>query len=371
MVIPRGLVTGIGSLPHTEADEALKLVLHALPFVPHWPQLPKRGDEDSFLGQYIGALVSTGVIERFENPCFRIDAADWEKKAAAFYALYHSAQAGDEQRLAPFSLSPGGKAELELFCAEVERQGKALMVKGQMSGPITLGLYIKDEKGRCCRARETARDMVVKSLTLHAKWQTQKLRELGLPVLVSVDEPGLFVLKNPPRDTVSAGEDEDKKLDRKDILADLNCVLDGISAAGGIPAVHVCADTDWSLIFASHTRVVSFDASHDMPGMLKAAAELERFLAAGGIMMWGIVPTDAAAFTKETVDLRRDLAQRMAALAAKGVDEARLQRQCMLSPACGTGSLGMELAERIYFLLRQLNEEFNKEYDGELPVFDC
>jgi len=39
---PNMMTTGIGSLPLTDADEAVDLVLNANVSIPFWPQLPKR-----------------------------------------------------------------------------------------------------------------------------------------------------------------------------------------------------------------------------------------------------------------------------------------------------------------------------------------
>ncbi|MDT4918875.1 MAG: hypothetical protein QOH89_3575, partial [Pseudonocardiales bacterium] len=38
-----GAVTGIGSLPGTDPDEAARLVVGELPELPHLPELPDRG----------------------------------------------------------------------------------------------------------------------------------------------------------------------------------------------------------------------------------------------------------------------------------------------------------------------------------------
>jgi methionine synthase II (cobalamin-independent) len=58
---PAGAATGIGSLPGTDIDEALKLVLGELPDLPHLPELPARGPGAELIGRGAGLLVEFPV----------------------------------------------------------------------------------------------------------------------------------------------------------------------------------------------------------------------------------------------------------------------------------------------------------------------
>ena len=49
---PNGLASGIGSLPHTDPNEACRLVWDLLPDIPFWPQLPKRSPLENMYYQY-------------------------------------------------------------------------------------------------------------------------------------------------------------------------------------------------------------------------------------------------------------------------------------------------------------------------------
>lgn len=51
-----GLATGIGSLPHTDAEEAVDLVLKYCPQVPFWPQLPRRDAREGMIAQFSEGL---------------------------------------------------------------------------------------------------------------------------------------------------------------------------------------------------------------------------------------------------------------------------------------------------------------------------
>jgi hypothetical protein len=59
---PQCLATGIGSLPFVDPEEALDLISGELPDMPHWPQLPQRGEREHFVYQFLQPLVDCGIL---------------------------------------------------------------------------------------------------------------------------------------------------------------------------------------------------------------------------------------------------------------------------------------------------------------------
>ena len=64
-------------------------------------------------------------------------------------------------------------------------------VKGQITGPFTLGTAIKDPSGIAIFHDDVLRDMVVKLLCMKARWQVEHLASKGFPVIFFIDEPAL------------------------------------------------------------------------------------------------------------------------------------------------------------------------------------
>ena len=60
--VATGAVTGIGSLPLTSGEEAVRSVAELSPEVHFWPQLPQRSERESIVGQGLGIIES--LIER-------------------------------------------------------------------------------------------------------------------------------------------------------------------------------------------------------------------------------------------------------------------------------------------------------------------
>jgi hypothetical protein len=72
------------------------------------------------------------------------------------------------------------------------RNGSALVaIKGQVTGPITFGMGLKDHQGRAVYYDLNARDAAVKLLALKAAYQVRTFKAFGCPVIVFLDEPAL------------------------------------------------------------------------------------------------------------------------------------------------------------------------------------
>jgi len=75
----------------------------------------------------------------------------------------------------------------------------------------------------------------------------------------------------------------------------------------------------------------------------------------GGVICWGIVPTQGFS-GKESVELLvNKLKQGINALVKKGLEEELLWDRLMLSPACGLGTFNPQKAEDIFKLLSRVS----------------
>jgi len=343
---PNFLATGVGSVPQTNGQDTLELIWKSVPHAPHWPQFPRLGAESSFVGQYLNALVEIGVIGDVEVPKFQVHDTDWVARMTVFYTLYLEAMEGDQQALERFGFSAQGGEGFELFCSNLEQNGTrdAVILKGQLSGSLTMGMQITDINKRSIYYDDTLRDMLVKTVALHAEWQTKRLRKFGLPVLMMIDDPGLY----------GFGAATHITLKREQLIEELNSIVEGILRQGGIAGVHVCAGMDWTLLFDSKVQVVNFDAYDYMQSMMALAESLNLFLIRGGILSWGIVPTNPIAWEETAQSLKIRLENNIHELVKRGVDESLLRQQSMITPSCGTGTLPVELAEHVYGLLGEL-----------------
>jgi hypothetical protein len=80
------------------------------------------------------------------------------------------------------------------------------------------------------------------------------------------------------------------------------------------------------------------------------------FLAQGGTIAWGLIPSYEACFTETAASLCQRWQEYITRLEQKGVDGARLRKQYLITPSCGTGFYTPEIAQRVYQLLQETGE---------------
>ncbi|MGD9098523.1 MAG: hypothetical protein PVF97_10580 [Desulfobacterales bacterium] len=336
----------IGSLPVADHNEALDMVLAATPEIPLWVQLPVFREE-GMVPQFMPGM--PGLVR--EEDRWRVDSASdvFETALTAFYEDYLQAVENEAVLLeSRFALGPDVARGFHVFMSRLAREKPSLRaVKGQVTGPVTFGLGLKDQQDRPVFYDLHTRDAAVKLLSLKAAWQVTRLKTLGVPVIVFVDEPAL----------AGYGSSELISLSGEEITAALEEVFGAIHNAGGLAGIHVCANTDWGLVLSTGVDVVNFDAYGYAERFLLYADAVKAFLARGGLVAWGIVPTGPAdVIENESLESLVVRWQELMAAAEKaGLDPAILRRQSLITPSCGTGSLSVGHAQKVLDLTRELS----------------
>jgi hypothetical protein len=229
------------------------------------------------------------------------------------------------------------------------------MLKGQVTGPFTLGTNLLDQDRRCSYYHRDLHDVIVKAVALNAMWQINCLRPFDRPVMIFLDEPSL----------VGFGSQTFLTVSREHVIGDINQVAAAIHAWGGLAGVHCEENTDWSLLMETDLDILDFDAYDHMQAITLYPAELHAFLERGGWLGWGIVPTlDREAAASETLSsLLARFEEGVQRLVDRGFDRERLLRRALITPSCGAGGVLTEpLAERVLGLLRELSTTLRKRY---------
>lgn len=347
-----GRATLIGSLPVANHKEALDIIFKYTPDIPLWPQLPSNPQE-GMLSQFIEGI--PGIVEDGGKTYFDIQTASFEAELLGFYEQYLAALESREVLMSsPFVVSETrAQGIYALKQAAAGKTGIAAL-KGQITGPFTMLTGIADKDHRLGYYDPTVREMTVKAISLKAGWQVHFLKSLGLPVLVFIDEPALAGL----------GSSAFISISREDIGQDLAEVIGVIHQAEGLAGIHVCANTDWDFVLSTAIDVLSFDAYGFFDRLIGCREKLYQFLARNGIIAWGLIPTAEKEYIeKETVE---SLVARWEEQADKLVngqwDRAGLLRQTLITPSCGTGSLTLELADRVLALTAGVSRQLRKKY---------
>jgi hypothetical protein len=85
-------------------------------------------------------------------------------------------------------------------------------------------------------------------------------------------------------------------------------IFEAVHMEGGLVGVHVCANTDWSLVLDSSADIVSFDAYAFFDRFILYPEQIKVFIDSGKILAWGIVPTlNPDDIERETIESIWDL----------------------------------------------------------------
>lgn len=326
--------TFAGSLPLAGAEEAVELILAHLPELPGWPQLIPRSPWEDMILQAAPGL--PGLKVDLEARTVRID-PDQERTLA----LTEFYQADLEGRLDRFGLTeevaPGFFALVRRASGE---RGQIERLKGQVTGPITFCLSVKDSTGRVILYDQELAEACARGLGLKGAWQVANFPKELESGLIFLDEPGLTGFGS-----------AFLNLDRQTALSLLNAATQAIQEAGGLVGVHVCGNTDWSLVLTTQVDVVNFDAYAFGEGFLLYAQDIEAFLNRGGVIAWGIVPTTMYTPQVSAEELVSRLEELIGRLVAHGIKRAVLEEQSLLTASCGLGSISPPTALAVLELL--------------------
>jgi methionine synthase II (cobalamin-independent) len=342
---PSFMPIGIGSLPYHDPHQASKTILDHFPESPYWPQLPSRGWKEGMFAQFtegMPGLALDGERIYFHTP-FN-PPSEWEK----FHEL---SQEGNEDHFGiGKEYASGFHTMLELL------KGKSpKLIKGQLTGPITLGLGLLDEKRIPILYDPNLTEMLLKILSLRARWQEREFKKVApeAKTLIFFDEPLL-----------SSYGSISMNLGKEEIIA---CLKRSISLLQGFSGIHVCGATDWSITMETGIKVIHFDAYRYFPNMLAYASELKNFLMNGGILGWGIVPSEEEYIKVETTSsLIASLEEKIELLIKEGIPEEFLIKNSFLSQSCGLASISEELAEKALKLTGDLSFEMKKRFNSKL-----
>ena len=182
----------IGSLPLLDHEEAMQLILNHTPEIPLWPQLPKNPRE-GMVRQFLTGF--PGLIDVDNRYWIDTAAENFEQEMAAFYEDYMRVDE-DPQFLHGSRFALGMDSAPGFFTMEefLKRdQTHHLTAKGQVTGPVTTGIGVKDQHGNSIFYDDNLRDMLVKHLSMKGRWQAAVLRKLtkSTPPIIFIDEPGL------------------------------------------------------------------------------------------------------------------------------------------------------------------------------------
>lgn len=350
---PNCLPLLVGSLPTTSHKDAAALIFDYTPQIPIWPQLPYYRQE-GMIPQFLPGM--PGLKEDGDKTFIDAEDPGFEQDFLAFYEEYlmvteGGAELDDSRFVLSREVAQGFYDFLALADADTCKE-HIHALKGQITGPITFCTGVVDRDGRAIFYNEQLRDAAVKLLAMKARWQTARMADLGRQPIMFFDEPALAGFGTSAFITITA----------EDVKNCLDEVFAGVRAEKGLTGVHVCANTEWSVLFDAGVDIVNYDAYSYFDRFILYPDQLVAFIERGGILASGIVPTSPDYIDIETADsLTSKWMEQTAQLEKLGIAREKIYAQSLITPSCGTGSVTPEQALRVLELTRDVSEQIRTQ----------
>jgi methionine synthase II (cobalamin-independent) len=300
-------ITGVGSLPHTNAQEAASFVAETTD-LPYLPQLPNRDASEGMLRQWAEGLCGAGGTD--DGIGLRYGEGS-EPSADAF-----------------------GGAMAMLNRAEDPE------LKTQFAGPVTLFLALL--AAGC--PLEGLWDCVVDGLVERVQAHIDLIHSVrpAVDVIAVMDEPALVTFapgrSNGPIPIEAAAD-----------------AMMRVMAGTPIPVgIHVCGDTDWRMVAGLQPAWLSWDLAALGDGFLNATDAIAETVSHGTGIMWGMVPTDHAPLDTDRIRSRYGTA--VTRLVIDGAPAEALTSESLATPACGLAGLSVGGADVVMDRLREVVE---------------
>ncbi len=336
------LPTGIGSLPHTSPKEACDLILNNLTEMPFWPQLSNISFRENMYAQFIYPI--PGAVIDDQNKRVFVETSSQPPDLEDFLSQVIA------ESVDFFTYKKDHFHGLYELINQRDRLKEIKLIKGQITGPISLGFQVTDENRKPIFYNDIYRDMIIKNLRLMARWQERELKKLCQRTMIFLDEPYLSMIGSA---FIS--------LNREKAVEYMNEVLEAIE---GIKAIHCCGNTDWPMVLSTKIDVLNFDAYGYADTLFLYPEDIAGFLKRGGILAWGIVPTSEEDLTKETAEsLTLRLEDNMKTLAQKGIDMEKILTSSIITPSCGLGPTTVDCAEKALPILGEISRKMREKFD--------
>lgn len=308
--------TGVGALPHRNADDAARFSFDAFD-IPTVPSLPRRSPAEAPIAQ---ALAGVPGVSPGQYGAVAVDVDRLDPEAPVGTDL-HSDHFGG----------------LRAFLDAATERSYAGPVKWQFVGPLSVGVTLHRAGAR----PEVAFDVAVSAVSGHLR---------AMSAAIGAALPGssqIVVLDEPLIDGLMLGGFPIAPDDAVDRLSTAMASIESTAAVG----VHTCADVDVAALLEAGPEVLSLPVSSSVVPLV---GYLERFLQRGGWIAWGAVATEGPIGVTSTRSWHQ-LSTLWCDLVQRGCDPERLRSQAILTPQCGLGAHSTVVAERVCHSLRDVS----------------
>ena len=338
MTIPGNLLTtAMAVMPHKDVERALEMALSM--DIPYWPQLPHY---NYYEDMYVQASEHfPGMLLDLEKRTLRFSMEKFIVELDETLAHFEEPEYFDISET--YSVVYDRFLELDLS----DRPA----IRGQLEGPISFGFNVVDQDDRPILFDDTVRPFMLEFMARRVNVQLSRLKKRNPNAFMYVDEPGLQFLFS----AMAGYSDQAARVD-------MEYFFSLIERPRG---VHLCGNPDWDFLLGLDLDILSLDIYTNGEVFGSYASSIQRFLDRGGVLVWGIVPTNFEPFENEDMEsLERRLKQVWEGIGKQGIDLELLRARSLLSPAtcCLVNPDGDRTVEKAFKVIKRLSEKLREEY---------
>lgn len=321
-MLPSGALTGVGSVPHVDAQDAVAWVLRWCPVMPFVPQRSASSPAEAMINQVLTGLTSVhasleGTVHGTISEAVLRDPPQADLTGPEFESL---------------------RTFVDVVASHNNAGDEIAAVKWQLAGPVTVGLALARAGLRAEAAMAFAQCLV--QGTLVAVHTLLASRLPGVKQVMVLDEPSFGAVSCPGFPVAP-----DVAIDA---LSTCLATLQGRAVVG----VHCCAEVDLAALLAAGPELLSVTVEagrSSTPEQAIGAGHLARFIEHGGTVAWGVVPTDGP-IGERSGRWWRELSRTWDDLSTFGLGRDELAARSLVTPACGLALHTVDQADRVMAL---------------------
>jgi hypothetical protein len=313
--------TAMGIMPHKDVDKALDLALGL--DIPFWPQLPH-------VSLYEDMYVQTsqnfpGIEINFDKGRLAFHTTKFQESLEDYFTKMECAET--------YTLTPEYSVVFQKFLSQNLQSYKA--IRGQITGPVSFGFKVLDENLKPIIYNEEVKTILFDFVQKKVNLQYHELKKKNPHAFVWVDEPGLgYVFSG-----LSGYNDQQAKEDYYQFVQ-------GIEGPKGL---HLCAEVNLPYLLELGVEILSFDAFQIGFMPKEYTQSVAEFIKKGGIISWGIIPTEFKALEIQTPEKLASILSSYWNVVSENTDLSldQIAEQALIAPArCCLVELTIEAAER-------------------------
>ena len=311
----------MGIMPHKDVDKALDLALGL--DIPFWPQLPH-------VSLYEDMYVQTsqnfpGIEINFDKGRLTFRTAKFQESLEDYFTKMEQTET--------YALTPEYSVVFQKFLSKNLERYKA--IRGQITGPVSFGFKVLDENLKPIIYNDEVKSMLFDFIRKKVNLQYQELKAKNQNAFVWVDEPGLgYVFSG-----LSGYNDQQAKEDYYQFVQ-------GIEGPKGM---HLCAEVNLPYLLELGVEILSFDAFQIGFMPKEYTLSVAEFIKKGGVISWGIVPTEFKTLEAQTPEKLASLLSGYWEVVSENTDLSldQIAEQALIAPArCCLVELTIEAGER-------------------------